>query len=116
MPDPNSRLVYSTDGGRVQGPQHQKPAAAAVSRPADPRDGYVRVRREKKGRGGKTVTVVTGLEGAPADLDRWLKVLKAHCGAGGTREGDTLVIQGDHRERVQARLEAEGQKVKQAGG
>ncbi len=116
MPDSNSRLVYSTDGGRIREPQPRKPSAAAPARPPDPRDGYVRVRREKKGRGGKTVTVVTGIEGTPADLDRWVKVLKAHCGAGGTREGDTLVIQGDHRERIQARLEADGQKVKQAGG
>lgn len=116
MPDSNSRLVYSTDGGRVRPPAPPRGPAQATARPSDPRDGFVRVRREKKGRGGKTVTAVSGLEGSAADLDRWLKLLKAHCGAGGTRDGDVLVIQGDHRERVQARLEAEGLRVKQAGG
>lgn len=116
MPDSNSRLVYSTDGGRVRETPARKATPVAGARPVDPRDGFVRVRREKKGRGGKTVTVVSGLEGSAADLDRWLKTLKAHCGAGGTREGELLVIQGDHRERIQARLEADRQRVKQAGG
>ncbi|MBX7111027.1 MAG: translation initiation factor [Dehalococcoidia bacterium] len=119
MPDANSRLVYSTDGtdgGRVRPPVTPRGSSQAAPRPADPRDGYVRVRREKKGRGGKTVTVVSGIEGTAADLDRWLKLLKAHCGAGGTRDGDVLVIQGDHRDRVQARLEEGGLRVKQAGG
>ncbi|MEZ4554680.1 MAG: translation initiation factor [Dehalococcoidia bacterium] len=74
------------------------------------------MRRETKGRGGKTVTTVSGMERSPDDLDRWLRTLKAHCGAGGTREGDVLIIQGDHRERIQARLEADGFRVKQAGG
>jgi len=97
-------------------PAAPTPSPAAAARRPDPHDGFVRIRREKKGRGGKTVTVVSGLDGPPTDLDRWLKVLKAHCGAGGTREGDTLVIQGDHRGRVQARLEADGLRVKQAGG
>jgi len=57
MPDSNSRLVYSTDGGRPRDPRPRKTTTAASARPVDPQDGYVRVRREKKGRGGKTVTV-----------------------------------------------------------
>lgn len=115
MPDSNSRLVYSTDGGRVRAPQErQTEPARGVTR--DPDDGYVRVRREKKGRGGKTVTVISGLPGGASELDRLLKLLKQHCGTGGSRDGELLVIQGDHRERLQARLEELGHRVKLAGG
>lgn len=116
MPDNNSRLVYSTDGGRVRVDRPTAPLPSAAARPSDPDDGFVRLRREKKGRGGKTVTVVSGLAGAEADLDRWLKQIKTHCGTGGTREGRLLVVQGDHRERVQTLLEAAALRVKLAGG
>lgn len=81
-----------------------------------PADGFVRLQREKKGRGGKTVTIVTGLPGNEAALDALLSTLKQHCGSGGTREGDVLVIQGDHRERLKTRLEALGHRVVLAGG
>lgn len=90
------------------------PSRAAQSKVPD--DGYVRIRREKSGRGGKTVTTVTGLPGAERDLDDLLKVLKQLCGAGGTREGATLEIQGDHRDRIEAKLTALGHRVKRAGG
>jgi translation initiation factor 1 len=76
----------------------------------------VRVHRQKAGRGGKVATLITGLPGSDADLDTLLKALKAQCGSGGTREGRTLVIQGDLRERVAGLLEARGMKVKLAGG
>jgi translation initiation factor 1 len=62
------------------------------------------------------VTIVTGLPGNERALDDLLKVLKQHCGAGGARVGATLEIQGDHRERLQAKLEALGHRVKLAGG
>jgi translation initiation factor 1 len=81
-----------------------------------PDDGVVRIQREKQGRGGKTVTAVTGLPGTEAELDALLKALKQHIGAGGTREGRSLIIQGDHRERVRERLEALGHRPKLAGG
>ena len=120
MPDPNSRLVYSTDGGRVidksqPTPPRARSAASSTRRPP-PDDGLVRIQREKKGRGGKTVTLVTGLTGSARELDALLKDLKQHCGAGGTREGSVLEIQGDHRERLEARLAALGHRVKLAGG
>lgn len=120
MPDSNSRLVYSTDGGRVQ-PTPMTKARPAKQTPqqtrrADPNDGIVRLSRDKKQRGGKVVTLVTGLPGTPADLDALLKDLKQLCGAGGAREGNVLVIQGDHRDRLQPKLEALGHRVKLAGG
>jgi len=126
VPDERPRLVYSTDGehvvqskGRPSPPSRSaKSAKSANSRPpsAPPDDGFVRIRREKSGRGGKTVTTITGLPGTDTDRDAILKVLKQHCGAGGTREGATLEIQGDHRDRVEAHLVALGHRVKRAGG
>jgi translation initiation factor 1 len=81
-----------------------------------PDDGVVRVQRDKKGRGGKTATTVTGLPGSEADLDALLKTLKQHCGAGGARDGRILAIQGDQRERLVEKLSALGHKPKLAGG
>ena len=122
-PEKNSRLVYSTDGtdgGRIKPPEPpRRPAAKPASKqtgPSDPNDGFVRIRREKGGRGGKTVTTVTGLPGSEADLDAMVKVLKQLCGAGGTREGTSILIQGDHRDRIQQKLESLGHRVKLAGG
>ncbi len=117
----NSRLVYSSDQGRVKDsapptrsgrPQQQHPAP---NNPV-PNDGVVRIQRDKKGRGGKTATTITGLPGSDADLDALLKSLKQHCGTGGTRDGRTLVLQGDMRDRLLARLLELGHKAKLAGG
>lgn len=66
------------------------------------------VRMERKGRGGKEVTVVEQLGLSAAELEKWLKALKGGLGCGGTVEEDTLVLQGDQRERLPALLEARG--------
>lgn len=66
------------------------------------------VRMERKGRGGKEVTVVEQLGLPAAELEKWLKALKGGLGCGGTVEEDTLVLQGDQRERLPALLEARG--------
>jgi translation initiation factor 1 len=123
----NVRVVYSSDGGR----QHSCPTcgrrpdacrcarpvpkAAAGKRPALPDDGIVRVWRDGKRRRGKTVTVIAGVE--PARRDEVAGTLKRLCGSGGTVQDDgTVEIQGDHRERVAAKLGALGYRVKLAGG
>jgi len=128
VPDEKPRLVYSTDGEHItqdKSRPEQRRASSNLSKPsrpvaaarsAVPDDGYVRIRREKGGRGGKTVTTITGLPGTDRDLDALLKVLKQLCGAGGTREGAILEIQGDHRDRVEAKLTELGHRVKRAGG
>lgn len=117
MTDRDSRLVYSTDGGRVLQPHNRKVAPPPPpSRNAPPADGVVRISRDRKGRGGKTASVITGLPGTEADLDVLLKQLKQHLGTGGTREGQVLLIQGDHRERLVQALTARGHRVKLAGG
>ena len=117
---PNSRLVYSTDGGRVRDPAavtNRKLSAPTRQQPNPvPNDGVVRIQRDKKGRGGKTATTITGLPGSESELDALLKSLKQFCGTGGSREDRTLVLQGDQRERLMERLTALGHKPKLAGG
>jgi translation initiation factor 1 len=68
------------------------------------------VRIERTGRGGKEVTVVERLGLPPIERERWLKALKATLGCGGVVEGDDLVLQGDHRERLPTILAARGVK------
>ncbi|MET0403343.1 MAG: translation initiation factor [Cystobacter sp.] len=84
------------------------PAPAPVKE--EPARGPARavVRMERKGRGGKEVTVVEQLGLPEAERDRWLKALKGALGCGGAVEDDTLVLQGDQRERLPALLEARG--------
>jgi translation initiation factor 1 len=79
-----------------------------------PRDGVVRIFRDKGGRRGKTVTVVHGLPAS--DLTAVASELKRLCGSGGAVKDGTVEIQGDHREKIAARLEAQGRRVKLAGG
>ena len=111
-------LVYSTEGGRMC-PACRQPLAACVcgSRPAPGAggDSTVRVSRESKGRGGKTVTVVRGLTLDASALATLGKRLRSACGAGGTVKDAVLEVQGDHAERVIELLKAEGWIVKRAG-
>jgi translation initiation factor 1 len=128
----NTRVVYSSDGeGRGRCARCGRPPAAcrcdrrpAPARPARaggapplPADGIVRVWRDRRRRRGKTVTVVAGIGGDAARLQEVVGLLKRHCGAGGTLQDDgTIEVQGDHRERVAAKLETLGYRVKLAGG
>lgn len=66
------------------------------------------VRMERSGRGGKEVTVIEHLD--VRNRDEWLKALKTSLGCGGTLEGDRIVLQGDHRERLRSLLAARGVK------
>jgi translation initiation factor 1 len=66
------------------------------------------VRMERAGRGGKAVTVVEHLAIAADERLAWLTALKASLACGGTVEGETLVLQGDHRKRLPAILSARG--------
>jgi translation initiation factor 1 len=112
-----SGLVYSTDSGRMC-PACRQPVAAclceAAKTPAG--DGTVRVSRESKGRGGKTVTLVRGLALDDAALAALGKRLRSACGTGGTVKDGVLEVQGNHAERVIALLQAEGFAAKRSGG
>jgi len=105
----DSRLVYSTETGRIRtGPAGKEATVAG--------DGVVRVRREKKGRGGKTVTTISGIHASAAELTSLCKQLKRLCGVGGAVKDFVIEIQGDHRERVVTFLEQRGHAVLRAGG
>jgi translation initiation factor 1 len=111
-------IVYSTEHGRMC-PACGRPVgecACRDERPISQGDGIVRVSRETKGRKGKGVTVVTGLALDQAGLQRLAKELKRRCGAGGTVKGETIEIQGDHRDRLVEELSNRGYAVKRAGG
>lgn len=104
----NSRLVYSTDTGRVK------------NEPAEPEvlsgDGIVRIRRETKGRNGKGVTTVSGVMLPAPELKTLAKKLKQLCGTGGSVKEGVIEIQGDQREKLKQALEQMGMTVKLAGG
>ena len=113
-----SRPVYSTEHGRLC-PQCQRPVAACVcgdARPASTGDGVVRIRRETKGRGGKTVTVIEGVPLPPPALKELARALKKRCGVGGSTREELIEIQGDFREILKRELENRGYTVKLSGG
>ena len=90
-------------------------AVPPVARPAIG-DGRVRVSREVAGRGGKGVTVVTGLALPPAELEALAAELKRLCGAGGAVREGRIEIQGEHRDRLVEELQRRGHAAKRAGG
>jgi translation initiation factor 1 len=115
----NSRLVYSTESGRVCPGCAQPVAACACGRkPADsaPSDGVIRIRREVKGRGGKTVTVAAGFQLDDGRLAELAAELKRRCGTGGSAKDGQILIQGDHRETLLGELKRRGFAAKLAGG
>ena len=113
-----TRLVYSTDGGRLC-PQCLRTVTACVcgkSRPAVTGDGTVRLHRETKGRGGKAVTLIKGLPLSGDALKDLASQLKKKCGVGGALKDDIVEIQGDQRDFLKIELEKLGYTVKIAGG
>lgn len=109
--DDNTRLVYSSEGGRV--PERPAPAGAASPAKAPRPDGVVRVSRTTSGRRGKTVTLIAGLPAA--DVPAVAKELKRLCGSGGAVKDGVVEIQGDQRTRIIGHLEGR-YRVKAAGG
>ena len=114
----NTGLVYSTDSGRMC-PDCRQPMSGCVCKLAKaiPKsDGVARVSRSTKGRGGKTVTLVTGLALDEPALIQLGKQLKAACGSGGTVKDGVIEVQGDHCDQVMQALAKQGLTVKRAGG
>ncbi|MBK5073135.1 stress response translation initiation inhibitor YciH [Budviciaceae bacterium CWB-B4] len=108
MTDNNSRLVYSTDSGRIA------PEEVKVERPKG--DGVVRIQRQTSGRKGKGVCIITGLDLDDTELQKLAAELKKKCGCGGAVKDGLIEIQGDKRDELKVLLEYKGFKVKLAGG
>jgi len=79
-------------------------------------DGTIRIQRESKGRGGKTVSVIYGMPSDEDTLQEWAAKLKKKCGTGGSVKGNTIIIQGDMVDTIINILTKEGFKAKKAGG
>lgn len=122
MRSDDSRLVYSTEAGRVC-PSCNRAIKKCVCKSKHSKsstdikiDGVIRIKRETKGRKGKTVTAISGFGKDDGDLKKLASKLKNICGTGGSVKDDVIIIQGDHREAVRKELEKRGIKTKFAGG
>jgi len=118
--DSNSRLVYSTESGRIC-PTCGKQSAQCICKKKKSHiipkgDGKVRVERSTKGRKGKGVTLITGLPLEGSSLKELAKKLKQQCGTGGTVKNGVIEIQGDHRDFLAEHLNSLGYKAIKAGG
>jgi translation initiation factor 1 len=119
----DGRVVYVTGAGRIRycsrcgAPEGECACRASRAASSAPRDGFVRLARDRKGRGGKTVTTITGVPGSSAELAALAQTLKKFVGSGGTVTEDGVIeLQGDVRDRVEGKLVALGFRVKRVGG
>ncbi|WP_038247668.1 translation initiation factor [Ghiorsea bivora] len=118
-------LVYSSEDGMINkssqpsakvGKRGKKKKGTAPSPIKNPNKQGVRIMRESKGRGGKSVSVITGLSLDKDALKKLGKTLKAQLGTGGAIKDNNIEIQGDHREKLLELLDKQGIKAKIAGG
>jgi translation initiation factor 1 len=113
-------IVYSTGLGRIC-PGCRRPAASCVCKtakgqPVRPAGGAVRVSKQTAGRGGKAVSVISGLPLDDAQLATLATELKRRCGSGGSVQSGNIEIQGDHRDLLVAELLRRGFSARRAGG
>jgi len=124
MPDENSKLVYSTEQAIPRLPRSFRKDEKAKNKPVGkvlhtglrPSQQKATVRLDRKGRGGKSVTVIEGLQIPQKEREALLKQLKAKLGTGGTVKDTCLEIQGDHRGALMAAMEKLGYPTKRSGG
>lgn len=116
------RIVYSTESGRIC-PDCGYPVDDCLCRKPSRnnpdviiKDGGVRVRREKKGRKGKTVTTISGIHLDGGSLRELASKLKQRLGTGGSVKAGTIEIQGDHCETLLKELTKMGYSAKRSGG
>ncbi|BAU44821.1 translation initiation factor Sui1 [Leptolyngbya sp. O-77] len=109
---PSDKIAWQEFGtGTPENPTFERPVQELP-----PNQQQIRVQASRKGRGGKTVTVISGFQAKPETLAALLKTLKTQCGAGGTVKDLEIEIQGDHREKIVQVLVKQGYKAKVSGG
>ena len=100
-------MVYSTNPD-FQFEQEEIPQQETLA----PKDQKLTVKIDRKGRGGKQVTVVSGFVGTDDDLEALGKQLKTKCGVGGSAKDGEILIQGDQRDKIVTILTGLGYKAK----
>ena len=113
MAEKNTKLVYSTDKAVPRKGKQDVKEFPATLQPAQQK---VTVRLDRKGRGGKSVTVIEGLQLTEKQQEMLLKRLKSGLGTGGAVRDSALEIQGDHRDALISTLEKMGYRPKRSGG
>ncbi|NEO67980.1 translation initiation factor [Moorena sp. SIO3H5] len=108
-----------TPGNRIAYQEFGTSNDAAVERAIQelpPNQQDLRVQASRKGRKGKTVTVISGFQSSPETLTKLLKQLKGQCGSGGTVKDNTIEIQGNHTDKLVQIMIKLGYKAKVSGG
>ena len=103
-------FVFSTNPGFEY--KNEEEATGTLS----PSDQYLEIYYSRKGRKGKTVTIIRGFKGTPEALKELSKMLKTKCGVGGAVKEEEVIIQGNHLKKVMEILTNEGYSVKCIGG
>jgi len=101
----NSKLIYSTNADEIISEEENYSENSAGD--------TAYIERDRKGRKGKVVTVISRVNG---DLKTLQKELQKECGAGGSVKNNTVEIQGDHRDKIAKILQKKGFKIKYIGG
>ncbi len=108
---PGNGIVYSTNPDFIYSDDISEEPETLPPRQQD-----LRISLDRKSRGGKQVTLITGFTGKTGDLKSLGNMLKIKCGTGGSVKEGTIIIQGDFRERTMKILQEIGYKVKRSGG
>ena len=106
-----SGIVYSTDPGYEYDYENDNKEETPA-----PGEQDLRVSIDRKGRKGKTVTLVSGFKGKEDDLSELARMLKSRCGTGGSAKDRQVIIQGDFCDKIIGILGKEGYNVKKSGG
>ncbi|MHA4893963.1 translation initiation factor [Pedobacter sp. PWIIR3] len=104
-------IMYSTDPSFSYEEEHDEMSLPVANNQQD-----LRVSLDKKNRGGKAVTLVTGFRSSDEEIEKLGKMLKTKCGVGGSAKDGEILVQGDFRDKIVDLLLKEGFKVKKAGG
>ena len=103
-------ILYSTD------PDFEQDSGYEEATTLPPAEQHLKVQREKKGHGGKEVTIISGFTGSDDDLKALGKTIKKACGVGGTIKNNEIIIQGNHTDTIVEMLKKAKYKAKKSGG